>query len=106
MSPLLETAGRGGCRAAGCGGVESGQASAALEAPCRDAKSRAACSKPLAGAVQRQEFRGREADREKAVAAPQKRGIDPARGREQLRCRIGGRAQLTAFDPYDKRGPQ
>ncbi|MDZ7596861.1 MAG: DUF3300 domain-containing protein [Desulfobacterales bacterium] len=55
------------------------------EVPYRDAKTRATHSKPIAGADQRRDFRGREADRDKAQAALQQRGIDPAKGREKLR---------------------
>jgi hypothetical protein len=53
--------------------------------PYRDAKTRETFSKPLAGADQRRDYRGRDADREKAQATLQQRGIDPAQGREKLR---------------------
>ena len=53
--------------------------------PYRDAKTRDAYSKPLAGADQRRDYRGRDADREKAQATLQQRGIDPAQGRDKLR---------------------
>ena len=53
--------------------------------PYRDAKTRDAYSKPLAGADQRRDYRGRDADREKAQAALQQRGADPAQGRDKLR---------------------
>ncbi len=55
------------------------------EVPYRDAKTRQTYSKPIAGADQRRNFRGREADRDKAQATLQQRGIDPAKGREKLR---------------------
>jgi hypothetical protein len=55
------------------------------EVPYRDAKTRQTYSKPIAGADQRRNFRGREADRDRAQAALQQRGIDPAKGREKLR---------------------
>jgi len=53
--------------------------------PYRDAKTRETFSKPLAGADQRRDYRGRDADREKAQATLQQRGIDPAQGRDKLR---------------------
>jgi len=53
--------------------------------PYRDAKTRETFSKPLAGADQRRDYRGRDAEREKAQATLQQRGIDPAQGREKLR---------------------
>jgi hypothetical protein len=53
--------------------------------PYRDSKTRETYSKPLAGADQRRDYRGREADRAKAEAALQQRGIDPAKARDQLR---------------------
>jgi hypothetical protein len=53
--------------------------------PYRDGKTRETYSKPLAGADQRRDYRGRDADREKAQATLQQRGIDPAQGRDKLR---------------------
>jgi len=53
--------------------------------PYRDAKTRENYSKPLAGADQRRDYRGRDADREKAQATLQQRGIDPAQSRDKLR---------------------
>jgi hypothetical protein len=53
--------------------------------PYRDAKTRETFSKPLAGADQRRDYRGRDAERERAQATLQQRGIDPAQGREKLR---------------------
>jgi hypothetical protein len=53
--------------------------------PYRDVNTRETYSKALAGTDQRRDFRGREADRAKAEAALQQRGIDPAKGREKLR---------------------
>jgi hypothetical protein len=53
--------------------------------PYRDTKTRETYSKAVAGTDQRRDFRGREADRAKAEAALQQRGIDPAKGREKLR---------------------
>jgi hypothetical protein len=53
--------------------------------PYRDAKTRETFSRPITGADQRRDYRGRDAEREKAQAALQQRGIDPAQGREKLR---------------------
>ncbi len=57
--------------------------------PYRDAKSRERYGRQVAGSDQRNEFRGRdpqrEASREKAQATLKNRGIDPAQGRENLR---------------------
>lgn len=57
--------------------------------PYRDAKSRERYGKQVAGSDSRKEFRGRDAQRdasrEKAQATLTDRGIDPAKGREQLR---------------------
>jgi len=56
--------------------------------PYRDAKSRASFDKPLAGADDRKQFRGkdvqRDVDRERAQAALKERGVDPAQAREKL----------------------
>jgi len=57
--------------------------------PYRDAQSREKYGKQVAGADQRQDFRGkdtqRDASREKAQAALKDRGIDPERERQALR---------------------
>lgn len=57
--------------------------------PYRDQASREKYSKQVAGADQRQDFRGkdmqRDASRERAQATLEQRGMDPAQGREQLR---------------------
>ena len=55
------------------------------EVPYRDKKTRATYSRSIPGADQRRDFRGREADRDKAQAALRQRGVDPAKGREKLR---------------------
>ena len=56
--------------------------------PYRDAKSREKFDRTVAGADDRKEFRGkdpqRDASRDKAQAAMKDRGVDPAKGREQL----------------------
>jgi hypothetical protein len=56
--------------------------------PYRDAKSREKFDRKVAGADDRKEFRGkdtqRDASREKAQATMKDRGVDPAKGREQL----------------------
>ena len=64
--------------------------------PYRDAKTRETFSKPLAGADQRRDYRGRDADREKAQATLQQRGIDPAQGREKLRTDPQAREKAQA----------
>ena len=66
------------------------------EVPYRDAKTRQTYSKPIAGADQRRNFRGREADRDKAQATLQQRGIDPAEGREKLRTDPQARERAQA----------
>jgi hypothetical protein len=72
--------------------------------PYRDAKTRETFSKPLAGADQRRDYRGRDAEREKAQAALQQRGIDPAQGREKLRTdpQARERAQAATQQQVDR----
>lgn len=57
--------------------------------PYRDAKSRDRYGKQVAGSDKRQDFRGRDsqrdASRDKAQATLKERGADPAKGREKLR---------------------
>lgn len=57
--------------------------------PYRDQASRDKYGKQVAGADQRQDFRGkdmqRDASRARAESAMEQRGLDPAQGREQLR---------------------
>jgi hypothetical protein len=57
--------------------------------PYRDAKSRARHGKTVAGSNSRQAYRGknlhRDASREQARSALEKRGMDPAKGRQKLR---------------------
>jgi len=73
------------------------------EVPYRDARTRSNYSKPLAGTEQRKEYRGREADRAKAEAALQQRGIDPAKGRDQLRSDPQAREKArAATQPTDR----
>ena len=70
--------------------------------PYRDAKSRERYDKQVAGKDSRQAYRGRDAQRdtsrEKAQAALQDRGLDPAKGREKLRSdpQTRERAQAAA----------
>jgi len=66
------------------------------EVPYRDPKTREAFGKSLAGADQRRDYRGRDAEREKAQAALQQRGIDPAKGREKLRSDPQARERARA----------
>jgi hypothetical protein len=76
--------------------------------PYRDAKSREQHGKQLGGADKRQEFRGkdasRDASRQQAQATLQQRGVDPSKGREQLRNdpqardRAQAAAKNTNFD--------
>jgi hypothetical protein len=57
--------------------------------PYRDAKSRQQYDRQVPGADKRAEYRGkdasRDASRDKAQAAMKDRGVDPAKGREQLK---------------------
>lgn len=53
-------------------------------APYADRKSREQFGQKLDGADRREEFRGRDAERDKAMAAMQRKGIDPKAGRSQL----------------------
>jgi hypothetical protein len=70
--------------------------------PYRDQASRDKFGKQVAGADQRQEFRGkdmqRDASRERARAPMEQRGLDPAKGRGQLRSdpQTRERAQAAA----------
>ncbi|MFZ0135193.1 MAG: DUF3300 domain-containing protein [Desulfobacterales bacterium] len=70
--------------------------------PYRDAQSRERFGKQVAGADSRQDFRGRESQRdvsrERAQAAMKDRGLDPAKGREKLRSdpQTRERAQAAA----------
>jgi hypothetical protein len=70
--------------------------------PYRDSKSRERYGRQVAGADNRKEFRGRDAQRdasrERAQAAMKDRGLDPARGREKLRSdpQTRERAQAAA----------
>jgi len=70
--------------------------------PYRDAKSRERYGKQLAGKENREAYRGRDpqrnASREKAQAALEGRGIDPAQSREKLRSdpQTRERAQVAA----------
>lgn len=58
--------------------------------PYRDQNSRQKYDKKLSGADQRKDFRGRDADREKARSSLEKRGMDPAKERGKLKG-AGGR---------------
>ena len=79
--------------------------------PYRDAKSRERYGKQVAGKDSREAYRGRDpqrdASRQKAQAALQDRGIDPAKGREKLRSdpQTRERAQSAAqrVDPDQAR---
>jgi hypothetical protein len=53
--------------------------------PYRDEKSRQKFENKRAGANQREDFRGRDAQRDKALATLDKRGVDPAEGRKALK---------------------
>jgi len=68
--------------------------------PYRDAKSRERYTRQVAGAETRREYRGRNVDRSasraKAQQAMTKRGIDPAKSREQLRQDPKTREQARA----------
>jgi hypothetical protein len=83
--------------------------------PYRDARSREKYDRKVAGADDRKEFRGkdaqRDASRDKAQAAMKDRGVDPAKGREQLQkdpqardraqaaVQDGGRDRVQSVDP-------
>ena len=73
--------------------------------PYRDSASRQQFGKDVAGANQRNDFRGRDtaardAQRQQAQSQLQQRGMDPGQGREQLRNDAGtrDRAQAAARD--------
>jgi hypothetical protein len=61
--------------------------------PYRDNKSRNKYADKRGGADQRKDFRGRDAQRDKARATLDKRAVDPAAGRKQLQGAGGERAR-------------
>ena len=61
--------------------------------PYRDEKSRKQFESKRGGADQRKDYRGRDADRDKARASLDKRGIDPAEGRKELKGAGGDKAR-------------
>jgi hypothetical protein len=61
--------------------------------PYRDRNTRQQFEKRLDGAEERREFRGRDAQRDQARAALDRRGIDPAEGRKQLEGAGGDRVR-------------
>ena len=61
--------------------------------PYRDNKSRKQFADKRGGADQRKDFRGRDAQRDKARATLDKRAVDPAKGRQQLQGAGGNRAR-------------
>ncbi len=61
--------------------------------PYRDNKSRQEFGNKRGGADQRKDFRGRDAQRDKARATLDKRGVDPAEGRKQLQGSGGDKAR-------------
>lgn len=61
--------------------------------PYRDTKSRQQFADRRGGADQRKDFRGRDAQRDKARATLDKRAVDPAKGRKQLQGAGGDKAR-------------
>lgn len=57
--------------------------------PYADKASRQKYAQKLDGADKRQEFRGRDAERQKAMEAMKSKGVDPAAGRSELRGSAG-----------------
>jgi hypothetical protein len=78
--------------------------------PYRDSNTRAKYDRPVPGAENRAEYRGkdgqRDASREKAQAAMKDRGVDPAKGREQLRDDPQARQRAEAATRDMNRDPQ
>jgi uncharacterized membrane protein YgcG len=52
-------------------------------------------SNKISGSENRNEFRGRDADREKAKASLESRGVDPTKGRQELKGSGGSKARDT-----------
>jgi len=52
-------------------------------------------SSKISGSEQRNDFRGRDADREKAKSTLESRGVDPAKGRQELKGSGGSQARDT-----------
>jgi hypothetical protein len=52
-------------------------------------------SSKISGSEQRNDFRGRDADREKAKTTLESRGVDPAKGRQELKGSGGSKARDT-----------
>lgn len=63
--------------------------------PYRDAKTRQKFENRVGGADKRQDFRGRDAQREKASATLGKRGADPREGRKELQGAGGDKARKS-----------
>ncbi len=63
--------------------------------PYRDSKSRAQYGNKRSGAEQRQNYRGRDAQRDKARSTLNKRAVDPAAGRKQLQGSGGDKARAS-----------
>ena len=61
--------------------------------PYKDAKSRKQFDNKRGGAEQRKDYRGRDAQRDKARDTLDKRGVDPAEGRKELKGVGGDRAR-------------
>ena len=70
-----------------------------------DAKSREAYGQKLDGADKREEFRGRDAERDKARAALEKKGIDPAAERGKLSGSSGQQVREKVRDVDRDRDP-
>jgi uncharacterized membrane protein YgcG len=57
--------------------------------------NRQKASDKISGSDKRDDFRGRDADREKAKATLESRGVDPAKGRQELKGSGGSKARDT-----------
>lgn len=73
--------------------------------PYRDSASQQQFGKNVAGADQRGDYRGRDAQRQQAQSQLQQRGMDPGQGRDQLRNDPGTRDRAQAAAGGAGRGP-
>lgn len=72
--------------------------------PYRDSKTRNKFDRKVGGADKRQDFRGREGDRNKARSALKDRGMDPAKNRKDLQGQGGKQARDAVSKANRDRG--